>query len=210
MAGNRGSARAAEIIEAAAGLFAQKGFDGVSVRDICSALDVNSSIVSYYFGGKKGLYLAVLRRLFQILASQETPSAPSSRSPREKLEALIANRFEAARRMPWLAGLLWRESGRPSLEFQQIRLEFRAGGQLIEIILEGQRQGQFKAGRAELLAELMEAMLNAAGPEAGADYLAALKALVFEGLDAARVGAAEPRPAIGKQSAVRRDRFGPG
>jgi AcrR family transcriptional regulator len=47
MPGDRGSVRAAEIVEAAAGLFAQKGFDGVSVRDICSALALNCSIVSY-------------------------------------------------------------------------------------------------------------------------------------------------------------------
>jgi AcrR family transcriptional regulator len=206
MAEDHGSARAAEIVEAAAGLFAQNGFDGVSVRDICSTLGVNSSIVSYYFGGKKGLYLAVMRRLFQTLSSHQVSGAESGRSPREELAALFQARFEAARQTPWLSGLLRRESGRPSPEFQQARRESGAGAsdRLAEIIRAGQREGLFKSGPAELLAELMEAMLNAAGPEAGPDYLAALQTLVFEGLAAARPEANDIRPAIGKQSAIRR------
>ena len=203
---DRGSVRAAEIVEAAAGLFARKGFDGVSVRDICSALGLNSSIVSYYFGGKRGLYLAVLRLLFQTLAGHQVPAADAG--PSEKLEALLQARFEAARRTPWLVDLLHRESGRPSPEFQEARREFgpTPGERLAEVIRDGQRQGQFRAGPAELLAELLEAMLNAAPSEAGEDHLAALKTLVFEGLVTARP--AEARPAMGKQSAVSRDRFG--
>jgi AcrR family transcriptional regulator len=201
---DRGSVRAAEILEAAAGLFAQNGFDGVSVRDICSALGLNSSIVSYYFGGKRGLYLAVLRRLFQTLANQ-APAAATAAGPAEKLAALLQARFEAARHNPWLAGLLRRESGQPSPEFQEARREF--GETLAEVIRDGQRQGLFQAGSAELLAELLEAMLNAAPSEAGADYLATLKTLVFEGLVAARPAGAA-RPVMGKQSAVSRDRFG--
>ncbi len=44
------------ILAKAKTLFAEQGFDGTSVRDIVDAAGVNVSLVSYYFGGKEGLY----------------------------------------------------------------------------------------------------------------------------------------------------------
>ncbi len=50
----------AKIIIAATKLFALKGFDGVSIREICKNANVNISMISYYFGGKKELYQAIV------------------------------------------------------------------------------------------------------------------------------------------------------
>lgn len=41
---------------AAVSLFAIKGLDGVTVREIAELAKVNLSLISYYFGGKEGLY----------------------------------------------------------------------------------------------------------------------------------------------------------
>ncbi|MCD7879232.1 MAG: TetR family transcriptional regulator [Candidatus Gastranaerophilales bacterium] len=49
-----------KIIETATKLFALKGFDGVSIREICRNANVNISMISYYFGGKKELYQAIV------------------------------------------------------------------------------------------------------------------------------------------------------
>lgn len=51
-----------KLITAAAELFAQKGFDAVSTRDLCTRAQVNVAAISYYFGGKEGLYLEVFKR----------------------------------------------------------------------------------------------------------------------------------------------------
>ena len=51
-----------KLIRSAEGLFAERGFDGVSVRDIASAAGVNSALVGYYFGGKEGLLSEVYTR----------------------------------------------------------------------------------------------------------------------------------------------------
>lgn len=56
-----------KIIAVATKLFAQKGFDGVSIRDICKQADVNISMISYYFGGKQELYQAIIDNLTQNL-----------------------------------------------------------------------------------------------------------------------------------------------
>lgn len=48
-----------KLLRSAAELFAQKGFDAVSTRDLCNQANVNVAAISYYFGGKEGLYLEV-------------------------------------------------------------------------------------------------------------------------------------------------------
>ena len=52
----------AAIINAAEKLFAIKGFDGASVRDIAHEADVNVAMISYYFGSKEKLMEAVFER----------------------------------------------------------------------------------------------------------------------------------------------------
>lgn len=44
------------LLEAAKRVFAQHGLDGATVKDLSDAAGVNVSLVSYYFGGKEGLY----------------------------------------------------------------------------------------------------------------------------------------------------------
>lgn len=50
-----------EIIRVAAKLFAEKGYDKTSTRDIASRAGANISMISYHFGGKEGLYVEVMR-----------------------------------------------------------------------------------------------------------------------------------------------------
>lgn len=50
------------IIEVAEKLFAERGFDGASVRDIAQEADVNVAMISYYFGSKEKLMEAVFER----------------------------------------------------------------------------------------------------------------------------------------------------
>ena len=49
------------ILKAAASLFAKLGLDKCSTREIAKQSDSNISLISYYFGGKVGLYKEVMR-----------------------------------------------------------------------------------------------------------------------------------------------------
>jgi TetR/AcrR family transcriptional regulator len=49
-----------DILSHARSLFAKKGFDGVSVREIAKESGQNISMISYYFGSKEGLYKEII------------------------------------------------------------------------------------------------------------------------------------------------------
>jgi AcrR family transcriptional regulator len=48
------------ILNVAAAAFAQKGFNGVTIRDLAARASVNLAAVNYHFGSKEGLYAAVI------------------------------------------------------------------------------------------------------------------------------------------------------
>ncbi len=48
-----------KLIETAMRLFAERGFDGVTVRDIASACGVSVGLINHHFGSKEGLREAV-------------------------------------------------------------------------------------------------------------------------------------------------------
>lgn len=54
-----------KILNAAVKLFARKGFDAVSIREICKEAEINLCMISYYFGGKQELYNAIIEDLVQ-------------------------------------------------------------------------------------------------------------------------------------------------
>lgn len=49
------------VLNAAGPIFARKGFEGATVREICAAADVNLASVNYHFGGKETLYLEAVK-----------------------------------------------------------------------------------------------------------------------------------------------------
>ncbi|MBI1752788.1 MAG: helix-turn-helix transcriptional regulator [Acidobacteria bacterium] len=48
------------LLKASIRIFAEKGFEGASIREIADAAGVNSSLISFHFGGKAGLHAAAL------------------------------------------------------------------------------------------------------------------------------------------------------
>jgi AcrR family transcriptional regulator len=49
------------IIDVALALFAEKGFEGTSIRDIAAKAGVNLAMVNYYFGSKENLFEIMVR-----------------------------------------------------------------------------------------------------------------------------------------------------
>lgn len=52
-----------KLIEAAITLFSERGYEGTSITDLVEETGANASLVSYHFGGKRGLLEAALHKL---------------------------------------------------------------------------------------------------------------------------------------------------
>lgn len=84
-----------QIINAAQKLFAEKGFDGTSVRDIAHEADVNVAMISYYFGSKEKLMEAVFeKKSTNIRLKVENLLQDKSLSPLQKVNVLIDDYVE--------------------------------------------------------------------------------------------------------------------
>lgn len=59
----RGEETRSRIIAVAVELFGERGFEGVSTRDIAAQAGVNAPALPYYFDSKEGLYLACLEQV---------------------------------------------------------------------------------------------------------------------------------------------------
>jgi AcrR family transcriptional regulator len=59
------------IMKAAERLFAERGYDGTSIRAIVAKARVNQAAINYHFDGKDGLYREVLRAAFRALTEDQ-------------------------------------------------------------------------------------------------------------------------------------------
>ncbi|MCW3115162.1 MAG: hypothetical protein JWR18_3558 [Segetibacter sp.] len=79
-----------QIIGTAERLFANKGFDGTSVRDIADEAGVNIAMISYYFGSKEKLMEALFsKRSSDINLQVETLLHNEEIAPLQKMESLV-------------------------------------------------------------------------------------------------------------------------
>ncbi len=79
------------LIEAAARLFAERGFSQVTVRDICRSAGANVAAVNYHFSGKTGLYEEIVWTAIRTMqkTTDAIRQAGDTRTPEEQLAAFI-------------------------------------------------------------------------------------------------------------------------
>jgi len=80
-----------KLMIAAEPLFAEKGVEAVSIRDIASAAGVNSALIAYHFGGKDELFIAVYRAVADPINSERHRrfDALERRSPPPTIEEIL-------------------------------------------------------------------------------------------------------------------------
>jgi TetR/AcrR family transcriptional regulator, regulator of cefoperazone and chloramphenicol sensitivity len=115
----------ARLLETAVRLFAEKGFEGTSVRAITAEAGCNLAAVNYHFGGKDQLYEEIFHLRLKAIREQRLAIIRSTRAEEGEgisLEALLrafATAFlepfmEASDGLTWRR-LMWREMVEPHL-----------------------------------------------------------------------------------------------
>jgi AcrR family transcriptional regulator len=68
------------VMKAAERLFAERGYEGTSVRAIVAKARVNQAAINYHFAGKEGLYREVLRTAFRALTAHHLAHAEEGKA----------------------------------------------------------------------------------------------------------------------------------
>jgi len=90
--------RREQLLDVANELFAERGYEEVSVEDIARSAGVTRGLVHHYFGGRKDVYIALLERLGTLLEDELRP--PAGRDAHARVENSVSR---------WLD---WTESNR--------------------------------------------------------------------------------------------------
>ena len=107
------------LFDAAARMFAEKGFENVTVREICKASNANVAAVNYHFGDKAGLYRAVvLKAIDEMRETNElSQRAGDGLSPEEQIRGFVrvfVSRLQGDGPTAWIHRLMAREMEKPT------------------------------------------------------------------------------------------------
>lgn len=148
------------LIQAGLDLFGKHSFDGASTRMLAEQAQVNLASIKYYFGGKEGLYLAVvghiveeigvllgprIARIHSALRKGGLSEQQSFRSLCELLESLITDFIGRPNTDKWLS-IIVREQLCPTEAF---RILFEGFMKPLEDALFGLAAGVMGSGRNE-------------------------------------------------------------
>jgi AcrR family transcriptional regulator len=106
------------IADAAGEIFAERGFDGTTVRDICQRAGANIAAVNYYFGDKQRLYVeAVVRAHRWRMEQARLPEWSEGTTAETKLADFIKTFIRRVLTGPddtWHTKLVMREMAHPT------------------------------------------------------------------------------------------------
>ena len=135
------------ILDAAERLFATKGYDGTTIKEIGSATGLNPALLYYYFAGKDELYRAVLGRAVGALVTTGSAVIEAAVAPADAIRALVATQAEFVLGHPHVSRLFVREMiDHDARRAEAVILQLAAGlfSRLCEVIEQGQRSGVFR------------------------------------------------------------------
>jgi len=106
------------LVDVAGEMFAERGFDATTVRDICQKAGANVAAVNYYFGDKQRLYVeAVIRAHSWRMERFQLPDWSGETAPNAKLSDFVQTFISRVRSGPgdtWHTRLVMREMAHPT------------------------------------------------------------------------------------------------
>jgi TetR/AcrR family transcriptional regulator len=141
---------AGAILEAAIVEFSQRGYDGARIDGIARRARVNKRMLYHYFGGKDGLYLAVLEGRYAAIRAAEQELDLTRREPVEAMRQLVLFTWNYYIEHPEFLAILAAENQHKARFLTRSDHIVALNSPLIEAIAEVLRRGEaeklFRAG----------------------------------------------------------------
>ncbi len=95
--------RKAEIRKAAAAVFAEKGYDRSSIRDVAKAARMSLAGLYYYYRGKEEILFDIQNQAFETLLNHHAEALAGVREPKKKLsrDMTFISEMLAAKNSRW-------------------------------------------------------------------------------------------------------------
>ena len=148
--------RSGEIIEAAAQVFAERGYHGATTQDIADVLDIRQASLYYYFPSKEVALEMVCMRGVEGFFETAKAIASGPGKPAERLSGLIrAHISPILDRGNFVKVFLTQRQFLPTHSRRKVGQGSRGIEQIFEnVIRDGQRSGEFRADLDPRLATL--------------------------------------------------------
>ena len=141
-----------KILEAAEGLFSQRGYAGVGLREVAEVVGLGKSSLFHHFKNKPELYAAVAARILRRMEDRLAASLASGGTPVDRLESLLADLVDFLAENPTYARVLLRSlfedddlAGDTPEEIESHRAIGRIMGSMSNLVREGMAAGVFRA-----------------------------------------------------------------
>ena len=152
----------AVIFDAALKLSAEKGFQAMSLRDLCRETSLSMGALYSYFTGKEKLLDIILQQGRRIVKKMLDEAVLGAAGPREKLHVAVRTHLylsEVLQRWFFFAFMETKNLGREEQK-AAIASELYTEKFFIDILKEGSASGQFDVADAALTAAVIKAMLQ--------------------------------------------------
>lgn len=138
------------ILEVATAEFAGKGLSGARIDEIAEKTNASKRMIYYYFGGKEGLYRAVLERAYTAIRKVDAEAQRDDLPPDAALREVVGLTFDYHGQHPEFVRLVMNENilrGAHIGDIAGIRERNRAViANLSRILARGEEAGLFRAG----------------------------------------------------------------
>ena len=155
--------RPGQLVEIACRLFAKRGYDGTSLRDIAEEAQITKAALYYHFPNKEALYQHIVIGKMQALVDRVTAAVAQAGSATDKVRTFMLTSADIYAESPhaWVAGsnAFWSGMG-PDSRAATVSRRDQYEKLLRKCIAEGVASGEFRPVDAAIAGRLLLSSMN--------------------------------------------------
>ena len=151
------------ILDIAEDLFSRNGFDATTTREIAEKSGANVAMISYYFGSKVNLLVAIIERFSHAILSRLNEGYKLNSDPQTRMRSILESYLNYSFDHPDPIMIARRELGvnmRPALRSTIQNTHTQAREMVNDIIVDGQKAGIYRPIDVALLIQSIGSMVD--------------------------------------------------